>query len=125
MVGGQAHITKDVPPFVTVDGLSSYVVGLNQIGLRRAGYNPDEISRLKAAYRLIYRSGLPWLEMLEQLRIEFADGLAADFYRFLSSTQRGILPERRIPPHATIKLRRGLAVGSETQAETELRVKFG
>ena len=32
MVGGQAHITKDVPPFVTVDGQSSYVVGLNQVG---------------------------------------------------------------------------------------------
>ena len=40
MVGGQAHVIKDVPPFVTVDGLSSFVVGLNQIGLRRAGYTP-------------------------------------------------------------------------------------
>ena len=39
MVGGQAHIDKDVPPFMTVDGQSSYVVGLNQIGLRRAGYS--------------------------------------------------------------------------------------
>jgi UDP-N-acetylglucosamine acyltransferase len=36
MVGGQAHIIKDVPPFVTIDGLSSYVVGLNQIEIGRA-----------------------------------------------------------------------------------------
>ena len=36
MVGGLAHIVKDVPPFVTIDGQSNYVVGLNQIGLRRA-----------------------------------------------------------------------------------------
>ena len=39
MVGGQAHLSQDVPPYVTVDGLSSLVVGLNKIGLRRAGYD--------------------------------------------------------------------------------------
>ena len=37
MVGGLAHISRDVPPFVTIDGQSSYVVGLNQVGLKRAG----------------------------------------------------------------------------------------
>jgi UDP-N-acetylglucosamine acyltransferase len=104
MVGGQSHITKDVPPFVTIDGLSSYVVGLNQIGLRRAGH-ADEISRLKDAYRVIYRSGLTWNEILARLREEFADGLAAQFHQFLSTTTRGIICERRPPPGATIKLR--------------------
>ena len=42
MVGGQAHINKDVPPFVTLDGLSSHVVGLNSIGLRRAGFTSQQ-----------------------------------------------------------------------------------
>ena len=42
MVGGQAHISSDVPPFVTIDGQSSYVVGLNQVGLRRAGHGQDD-----------------------------------------------------------------------------------
>ena len=106
MVGGQSHIVKDVPPFVTVDGLSSYVVGLNQIGLRRAGYSAAEVRRLKDAYRVIYRSGLTWNEILARLRDEFADGLAAMFYQFLSTTTRGILCERRLPPGATLKLRR-------------------
>ena len=32
MVGGQAHMVQDVPPYVTVDGLSSLVVGLNKSG---------------------------------------------------------------------------------------------
>ena len=59
MVGGQAHIIKDVPPFVTIDGQSSYVVGLNQIGLPR-GYDQRTILQVKDAYRLIYRSGLMW-----------------------------------------------------------------
>jgi UDP-N-acetylglucosamine acyltransferase len=105
MVGGQSHIVKDVPPYVTVDGLSSYVVGLNQIGLRRAGYSAAEVRRLKEAYRVIYRSGLTWNEILARLRDEFADGAPALFYQFLSTTTRGILCERRLPPGATLKLR--------------------
>jgi len=104
MVGGQAHIVKDVPPFVTVDGLSSLVVGLNQIGLRRAGHSSEEIFRLKEAYRVIYRSGAPWNEILARLREEFSDGLAGLFYQFLSTTTRGILCERRPPPGATIRI---------------------
>ena len=104
MVGAHSHLTKDVPPFVTVDGLSSYVVGLNQIGLRRAGHTAEEIQRLKQAYRVIYRSRLTWNEILRRLREEFCDALAARFYQFLSTTTRGILCERRAPPGATLKL---------------------
>lgn len=106
MVGGQAHIIKDVPPYVTVDGLSSYVVGLNQIGLRRAGFSTEAIQELKRAYRIIYRSGLLWNEVLETLRAEFPSGPADLFYQFLSTTTRGIIPERRTPEGATLKIRR-------------------
>jgi UDP-N-acetylglucosamine acyltransferase len=119
MVGGQAHITRDVPPFVTIDGLSSLVVGLNRIGLRRAGLAPEAIQQIKAAYRLIYRSGLAWAEVLRRLRSEFADGPAAGFYPFLSTTSRGIIPERRGPAGATIKLHR------EPQPPPQIRVKAG
>jgi UDP-N-acetylglucosamine acyltransferase len=104
MVGGQAHLSQDVPPFMTVDGLSSLVVGLNQVGLRRAGYDHAKINVLKEAYRIIYRSGLMWKQILEILRTEFAYGPAAVFYEFLSMTKRGIVSERRMPPNATLKI---------------------
>jgi UDP-N-acetylglucosamine acyltransferase len=110
MVGGQSHIIKDVPPYVTVDGVSSYIVGLNQVGLRRAGFTPGDVLQLKRAYRVIYRSRLTWNEILARLQQEFSEGPAAEFYRFLSATRRGIVAERRAPPGATIKLR--------TEAET-------
>jgi UDP-N-acetylglucosamine acyltransferase len=104
MVGGQAHIVKDVPPFVTVDGKSSYVVGLNQVGLRRNGFSRDEITQLKAAYRLIYRSGLRWQEVLVRLAEEFASGSAGHFLEFFEGGKRGFTPERRLPPASTLKL---------------------
>ncbi|MGA2069270.1 MAG: acyl-ACP--UDP-N-acetylglucosamine O-acyltransferase [Thermoguttaceae bacterium] len=121
MVGGQARIVKDVPPFVTIDGQSGYVVGLNQVGLKRAGYDQDVVVQLKAAYRLIYRSGLRWDEILRRLREEFSDGLAAQFHAFLSTTQRGIIPERRMPPGATLKLH----PAEDEAAEAQWRIKAG
>jgi UDP-N-acetylglucosamine acyltransferase len=121
MVGGQAHIVKDVPPFVTIDGQSSYVVGLNQVGLRRAGYSPQEVLQLKAAYRLIYRSGLLWPEILRSLKEQFTEGLAAQFYPFLSTTKRGIIPERRMPPGATLKIQ----AAEEEERLPRVRYKAG
>ena len=119
MLGGQAHLVKDVPPFVTVDGLSSLVVGLNQIGLRRAGFDLEAIRQLKAAYRVIYRSGLAWAEILARLKSEFGDGPAARFHQFLSTTSRGITPERRGPVGATIKL------SQATEAAPKILAKAG
>jgi UDP-N-acetylglucosamine acyltransferase len=106
MIGGHARVTKDVPPFVTIDGHSSLVVGLNVVGLRRARYSSPDIQQIKDAYRLIYRSGLLWSEMIKQLQAEFSAGPAARFHAFLSATTRGIVAERRLPPGATIKLHR-------------------
>jgi UDP-N-acetylglucosamine acyltransferase len=106
MVGGHARVVQDVPPYVTVDGGTGLIVGLNLIGLRRNGFTAGEIAELKAAYRVIYRSGTTWAEVLQTLRAQFAQGPASRFHEFLSQGTRGFVQERRMPPSATIKLRR-------------------
>jgi UDP-N-acetylglucosamine acyltransferase len=106
MVGGCARVVQDVPPYVMIDGHSGLIVGLNLVGLRRAGYGPDDVAQLKAAYRAIYRRSVRWPEVLEALKQEFTSGPAADFYPFLSQGTRGFVQERRMPPGATLKLRR-------------------
>ncbi|HEX3725983.1 MAG TPA: acyl-ACP--UDP-N-acetylglucosamine O-acyltransferase [Pirellulales bacterium] len=106
MVGGCARVVQDVPPYVTVDGHTGMIVGLNLVGLRRNGFGPQEIAQLKAAYRVIYRRSLRWTDVLEQLKKEFSTGPAADFHPFLSQGTRGFVQERRMPPGATLKLRR-------------------
>jgi UDP-N-acetylglucosamine acyltransferase len=121
MIGGHAKVVQDVPPFVTVDSSSSCVVGLNLVGLRRSGHTTDEINQLKAAYRMIYRRGLRWTEMLDQLQATFTSGPAALFNEFLRGGTRGFVQERRMPPGATIKLR---PVAEENApAETETRAQ--
>jgi UDP-N-acetylglucosamine acyltransferase len=106
MLGGHARVVQDVPPFVTVDGISSCIVGLNLVGLRRGGYKAAEIAELKAAYRLIYRSGLKFADILRQLSVRFSSGPAAAYHAFFSTGTRGFAQERRMPPGATLKLRR-------------------
>ena len=95
MIGGQAHIIQDVPPFVTVDGLTSRIVGLNLIGLRRNGGSADEIRQLKAMYRILYRSGRSWKEILAILRAEYTEGRPGELAEFLQTSKRGFVSERR------------------------------
>ncbi len=112
MVGGLSRVVKDVPPYVTIDGGSNYVVGLNTVGLRRAGFNSQQMLELKNAYRLIYRSGLKWQQIIEQLQAEFTSEPASHFGAFLPQCTRGIVIERRLPPGAGVKL--GVEAVTET-----------
>jgi UDP-N-acetylglucosamine acyltransferase len=103
-VGGYGRAVKDVPPFVTLDGFANGIVGLNLVGIRRAGYERNDVKQIKEAYRLIYRSGLTWNEVLKRLQVEFPTGPATEFYRFFSTGKHGFMPERRTPKAATIKI---------------------
>lgn len=96
MVGGQAHISQDVPPFVTIDGFTSHVVGLNVVGLRRSGFNSSQITALKQVYRTVFRRGLSFDEILSELRTQFIDNDAAQqFAAFIAESKRGFVRERR------------------------------
>jgi UDP-N-acetylglucosamine acyltransferase len=115
MIGGCARVIRDVPPFIMLDGDTAMVCGLNKVGLRRAGFGTTDITDLKAAYRVIYRSGLMWQEMLDTLRLEFPAGPAAEFATFFATGKRGFVQERRTPPGAIVRLRRDEA--EETRIE--------
>jgi UDP-N-acetylglucosamine acyltransferase len=104
MVGGMGRVVRDVPPFIMLDGVSAMVVGLNKVGLRRAGFTPEEILQLKQAYRVIYRSGLMWQEMIDALRLQFPTGPASEFAPYFLGGKRGFVQERRTPPGAIVRL---------------------
>lgn len=130
MVGGQAHLVRDVPPFVTVDGLSSQVVGLNLVGLKRAGFTSADRKTLKEAYRIIYKSDLNWKEIVEKIEKDYPDGVGREMAQFLATTQRGITMERACLPtlaearhEAKESTERGNAAVAERDSETiQLRI---
>jgi UDP-N-acetylglucosamine acyltransferase len=104
MIGGCTKVTQDVPPFVLADGSTALIIGLNRVGLKRAGLCSDEVVALKSAYRLIYRKGLPFDEMIATLEARFPQGVAGEFAEFFRGGQRGFVQERRSPPKAALRL---------------------
>src|SRR5436853_4309537 len=57
MVQGSSAFGKDLPPF-TLAAERNSVFGLNAVGLKRAGFSAKERDEIKAAFKLIYMSGL-------------------------------------------------------------------
>ncbi|MFM6923657.1 MAG: acyl-[acyl-carrier-protein]--UDP-N-acetylglucosamine O-acyltransferase, partial [Polynucleobacter victoriensis] len=59
--------TRDVPPYVMVAGTPCEPKGINAEGLKRRGYSAAQIANIKAAYRVLYRSGLKLAEASAEL----------------------------------------------------------
>lgn len=94
MVGGGSKITVDVPPFLTADGVPARVVGLNLVGLRRAGVTGEGVPGLKKAYRILYRSRLPREEALRRIE-DIGSPETHLLASFIRESERGICRERR------------------------------
>jgi UDP-N-acetylglucosamine acyltransferase len=91
-VGGLTGVNMDVVPYVMVSGPRGEVVGINQVGLQRAGYTEEQIGRVKEAYRILFRSKLPLAEALGQLRSEMGQHPEiAHLVRFVEGSERGIM----------------------------------
>ncbi len=54
MIGGLSKITQDIPPFLMFDG-HGLCVGMNLVGMRRAGIGAEDRAEIKVAYRRLYR----------------------------------------------------------------------
>lgn len=91
MVAGVTGVPQDVPPYVMVDGHRARIVGLNVVGLRRAGFTQEQRNRIKAVYRLIFRSGLRLAEALARAEREYPSPETAAIVRFVESSRRGIV----------------------------------
>lgn len=59
MIGGGTRVVKDIPPYMKALG-EAVCVSYNALGLRRSGiFTAEEIAEVRAAYRLLMRSGMP------------------------------------------------------------------
>ncbi len=91
-IGGGNRLVKDVLPFVRVAGSPSKVLGLNMVGLKRRGFDESRIEPIKAAYRLIYRSGLNVSQAIERMEIEIKPSPEIEtLLDFIRGSQRGII----------------------------------
>lgn len=91
MIGGLAKVVQDIPPFVIADGQPARCVGLNSVGLSRAGVSEEVRRELKKAFRLLYRSGLNLRQAIAEMEQELDSSEEVEhFLRFLRNADRGI-----------------------------------
>ena len=83
---GNSGFSKDIPPFVAAAGLNK-VAGLNVVGLRRAGFSAEDRAEIKAAFRLLYESGLNVSQALAQARAREWGKPAQAFFDFVAGAQ--------------------------------------
>ncbi len=90
-VSGLTGVAMDVAPYCTVAGARAELAGLNVVGLQRAGMSEEQVGRVKQAYKVFFRSGLPAAEALAQLRTELgAHPEIAHFISFVEGSKRGV-----------------------------------
>ncbi|HYI97037.1 MAG TPA: acyl-ACP--UDP-N-acetylglucosamine O-acyltransferase, partial [Bryobacteraceae bacterium] len=90
MIGGNTRVNADVPPYFLYSGFDVTPVGLNVVGLERAGFSAADIADLKRAYRLLYRSGLKLQQAVEKISTECKSTYANQLVNFIRSSERGI-----------------------------------
>lgn len=95
-VGMNTSLSQDVPPFVLLAGSPAAPRGINVEGLKRRGFSAQQISALRNAYKILYKSGLT----LEQAKTALAEEEAntpdaavhlRSLREFLDGATRGIV----------------------------------
>lgn len=85
-------IKQDVPPFVTVSGNPAVPHGINAEGLKRRGFDREQIQAIRRAYRALYKSGLRLEQALIEVdRIMGEYPALASFAQFVRASTRGIV----------------------------------
>lgn len=91
MMSGGSAVQKDLPPFcMTRSSTSNIVMGLNVVGLRRAGVSDRDRLELKRAFSILYRERLSFSEAIARLSADFQSPLVTELQAFVSSSERGI-----------------------------------
>jgi UDP-N-acetylglucosamine acyltransferase len=91
-LAGGAIVQRDVPPYVMVAGNPAVPHMVNAEGLKRRGFDEDQVKNVRNAYRILYRSDLKLAEATEKLRVlgETQPEVKA-FVDFVTSSTRSIV----------------------------------
>lgn len=90
--GMGSAISKDVPPYLMVNGSPAHAHGLNSEGIKRKGFSKEAMKALRDAYKMIYRSS----NTIEVAKVELkplADKFpeVQNMLTFIEKSERGIL----------------------------------
>lgn len=90
-IASGAMVAMDIPPYCTAQGDRAQLSGLNTVGLTRHRFTPDQIARIKSAYKVLFRSRLGLREAIAKVRAEHGEHEeVAHFLKFIEGSERGV-----------------------------------
>lgn len=89
MVAGHTKTTKDIPPFMLVNGEDT-VESYNIVGLKRANIPPAIRTQIKEAYRILYLSGFNTTNAVKRIEKQFKSDEIKHLIQFIKTSKRGI-----------------------------------
>ena len=93
---GLARISKDVPPYcMAVE--NNELVGLNSVGLKRAGFSLEQRAKLKEAYAILFLGGLNITQALANLEKDAMTPEVRHLMQFIRNSKRGTGAARKKP----------------------------
>lgn len=95
MISGGTMVALDVPPYTLAQGERAKLIGLNIVGLRRAGLDRKVILEIKRAFKLMFRSGKRLEEAMAELEAAPRCAEVQHLIDFCRASQRGIAPAKK------------------------------
>ena len=89
LLRGLSRTSRDVPPFCIMDGTHT-VRGLNTIGLRRAGFNRQQIRALRIAFTRLFGHRVNMKRTVAMLRQEPCSPEVLALLDFIQHSERGV-----------------------------------
>jgi len=91
-LGMYSGANRDVPAYTIASGSPAIPRGINSEGLKRRGFDADQIRNIKNAYRLVYRKGMKLAEAIDEIaeRSKTQSELEL-FLESLRSSERGVI----------------------------------
>ena len=90
LLSGVSATTMDIPPFVMMNRLNN-VVGVNVVGMRRAGVSTEHIDAVRRAFHVLYREEMTLPAALDKIEHELGSvSEVAEMTAFIRASKRGI-----------------------------------
>lgn len=91
LLSGVSASTKDIPPFIIQQRMNC-VVGVNVVGMRRAGISSASIDAVRRAFHILYRSHMLLPASLAHIERDLGQvPEVAEMLAFIRSSSRGII----------------------------------
>lgn len=91
-VGGGFRVVKDIPPYILASGEPLQFAGLNAVGLKRRGFEAEDLKSIKRAYRIIYREHLNVSQAIARIKETLPPTVVVrNIVEFIESSERGIM----------------------------------